>query len=90
MVMKEQLIREHIIRAFESTYVDGLHSESLRSKILDPENNINMADLGLDSLSIMEICISIELNTSITIVPHEFIEMKTTNSLVGVMMSRIE
>lgn len=76
-------VRKIVVESLEYAGVLGVcNNPVLKAKLLEEENEITMQELDLDSLSKMELCIALEVNHAIEIVPEELDQFTTFNSLI--------
>ncbi len=50
---------------------------------------MRIEDMQMDSLSIMELCISIELDTGVSILPEEMVQIESLEALVRVIGDKL-
>lgn len=59
----------------------------LKAKLLEEDDETTMQELELDSLSKMELCITLEVSHAIEIVPEELDKFTTFKSLIQFIMN---
>jgi hypothetical protein len=80
--MTDQELRQVIVNALEYANVIAMRDKRLAPAFLDGREEVALADLDLDSLATMELCIAIEAHTSVTIVPEGLQRIATLGELV--------
>jgi len=68
---------------FDALRAAAPHSvgEEMRATFLAGGSNLSLAELDLDSLSQMELCIAIELSTGVSLLPSELAELRSTEAI---------
>jgi acyl carrier protein len=79
--MTDQELRQVIVNALEYANVIAMRDKRLAPAFLDGREEVALADLDLDSLATMELCIAIEAHTSVTIVPEDLQRIATLGEL---------
>lgn len=87
--MTEQDIRRIVGEALSYATVFGYAESGLAPAFLAGEADIILADLDMDSLSIMELCIAIETETGVSILPDQIGSHETLQKLVGHIMDEL-
>lgn len=72
--MTAEEARTFVVSALRGSNVTTLRDLGLTHQFLIGEFDIALADVEMDSLAVMEFCISIEVNTGISILPDDLIE----------------
>lgn len=80
--MTELEVRKIVVEALEHANTMGIYNSKTKETLLSGGEDIQMEKLELDSLSSMELCIALELNSDIVIVPDELAEFKTFNEFI--------
>lgn len=81
--MDEKQVRLAILDALDASYVSLLmQDESIREKFLTGNINYRFEELDMDSLAMMEFCISLELNDIISITPDEVLALESLDQLI--------
>ncbi len=80
--MNEQQIRTAIIDALDAAYISTFRAESARENFLNGSNDYLFEELDIDSLGMMEFCISLEINDVISITPEKVQRLNSLNQLV--------
>ena len=76
-----QALREHLVRLIHQSGIFGLREADLEEPFIRGEVNPELAEIGMDSLSEMELCIAIENELGVSIVPVELERMKRLDDL---------
>lgn len=90
MHMNDTTIRALIVEALDYASVYQLRHQNLADGFLIGERDVLFDDLDMDSLASMELCISIELNTGVSIVPEALKSLGTLNTLVDVLATELQ
>ncbi len=77
--------------------VNGLHQASailfkdadISEEFVAGKADMRIEDMQMDSLSIMELCISIELDTGVSILPEEMVQIESLEALVRVIGDKL-
>lgn len=85
--MTEQEIRQIIIEALEFANVTAIRD--IRKNILQVHEDVLFAQLDMDSLAVMELCIAIETRTGVSIVPEDLQRIDTLNRLTKTIKARL-
>lgn len=80
--MTDQEVRIMIAEALEYASVIAMRHKELTPVFMEGRVDISMDDLEMDSLAAMELCIAIEANTGMSIVPEDLVRLGTLNRLV--------
>jgi len=83
--MSEEEVRAVIVDALQAANVEGIVGDPRVSKFLQGKTDIKFAQLNMDSLASMEFCISIELETGVSLAPEELRSIKTLNRLAKII-----
>ncbi len=83
-------IRRLLMDACETAHMVDWNERGKITAYLDGKNDIFFTELELDSLAVMEICIAIELNIGVSIVPEQLVQFTTMNNLVSRILEEIE
>jgi acyl carrier protein len=86
--MNEQQIRTIVVEALEYSSVIALRDKNLSEGFLDGTAEVPIALLDMDSLAEMEVCIAIEVNTGVSIVPEQLRKIGTLGRLVALIQAR--
>ena len=86
--MTEQEVRTIIVGALEYANVVTMSDQNMGPLILAGREDIDIPQLGMDSLATMELCIALEVNTGVSIVPHDLLEIGTLNRLVKAVQDK--
>lgn len=80
--MTEHEIRQMLVDAMLSASVFGVRDNGWTDAFLAGTRDVAIGDLEMDSLGAMELCIAVEVNTGVEIVPDELATMATLGALV--------
>lgn len=80
--MSEGEIREMLVEALQSASVFGLRDNGWTEEFLAGTRDVALDDLEMDSLGAMELCIAVEVNTGVSIVPDDLTGLGTLGGLV--------
>lgn len=86
--MTEQQIREMVVEALEYSNVIALRDKNLTGDFLSGLNEVPIDALDMDSLAEMEVCIAIEVNAGVSILPEQLRKIGTLGRLVALIQSR--
>ncbi len=75
-------LRDVIADALVYAAVPGFVGSSAEAEFRNGSRDVPMAELEIDSLAAMELCIAIELNTDISLTPADVVAMPSLNALV--------
>lgn len=76
-------IRQMLVEAMLGASVFGLRDQGLTDAFLAGEADVAIEALDMDSLGAMELCIAIEVNTGVEIVPDNLETLETLGALVA-------
>lgn len=79
----ERELRLTLATLVHTAGIFGLREEGLEREFLEGKVDVQLSALGMDSLSAMELCIGIEQELGVSIVPTELTQLKTLGDLVG-------
>ena len=80
--MNEAEIRQMLVEALQSASVFGLRNNGWTEAFLAGTRDVAFDDLEMDSLGAMELCIAVEVNTGVSIVPDDLADLGTLGGLV--------
>ena len=86
--MTEQQIRERVVEALEYANVIALRDKGLAAGFLAGSADVPLDALEMDSLAEMEVCIAIEVETGIGILPEQLRRAGTLGRLVALIGGR--
>ena len=86
--MTEQEIRAIIIDALEYANVVAISDQNMATLFLEGREDIEIQKLNMDSLATMELCIALEVNTGVSIVPDDLQKIATLDLLVKAVQER--
>ena len=75
-------IRRMIVRALKESNVYAIGDEALQESFVAGARDVALADLAIDSLAQMELCIAIESETGAVIVPGDLEKIGSLEGLV--------
>lgn len=75
-------LRAELAQMLRESGVFGLHDQGLEEDFVAGLTNPLLADLGIDSLAEMELCIAIEEEFNVSIVPAELGGLKTLGGVL--------
>jgi acyl carrier protein len=84
--MNETAIRELIAEALTSANVIAFRQNDLRLAFLQGQRDVSLAELDIDSLAAMELCIALEINIGTSIVPDQLQTIGSLDRLVATVM----
>lgn len=79
---KERNHRTHLAQMLQASGVFGLRDQGLENDFIAGHANPTLNDLGIDSLAEMELCVVIENELGVSIVPDELGGLKTLEGLL--------
>lgn len=82
-------LRMAVVRGLRMGAVERVFSQEARDAILEGRSNPTLAELGLDSLARMELCIAIEVDTGVSIAPDTLDHYATIDDLVADLARRV-
>ena len=83
MALSELTLRQTLIRLVHQAGIFGLRDDGLEEAFISGQVNPNLKDIGIDSLSEMELCIGIENELGVSIVPAELEKLATLDAVVA-------
>jgi len=86
--MNEQQIRAMVVEALEYSNVIALRDKNLTGDFLAGLNEVPIDALDMDSLAEMEVCIAIEVNAGVSILPERLRKIGTLGRLVALIQSQ--
>lgn len=86
--MSEDEIRLMLVEAIDASTIVGLRRSGLMEGFLAGAADIPFAVLEMDSMGVMELCIAVEVNTGVEIVPGELTELGSLAAVVVSIMER--
>ncbi len=79
--MDARTIRQAIVDGLEAGGVGRINEKRIRDAFLAADVDLTLAELDMDSLARMELCIANELSTGISLVPEELGRHRTLGEL---------
>lgn len=86
--MDERTIRQAMLDGLDAGGVGKLSRRELRAGFLSGELDLSWAELEMDSLARMELCIAIELGTGVSLAPEELDRYASVSALVQDIQER--
>jgi acyl carrier protein len=86
--MTDEQVRALIVEALEYSSVIALRDKNLTEAFLAGTHEVPVALLDMDSLAEMEVCIAIEVNAGVSVVPEELRRIGTLARLVALVRTR--
>jgi acyl carrier protein len=86
--MNDQQIRDVIAHAFVYASVPRFAGSAEAEAFVAGTSDVPLADFDIDSLALMEVCIAIELNLGVEIVPGDLAELTTMGGIVALAQQR--
>lgn len=86
--MTEQQIRAMVVDALEYSNVIALRDKNLTGDFLAGLNEVPIDTLDMDSLAEMEVCIAIEVNAGVSILPERLRKIGTLGALVALIQGQ--
>jgi len=75
-------LRKALVQMLYVAGIFGLRDDNLESEYIEGKIDPGMDNIGIDSLSEMELCIAIERRWGVSIVPEELGSLKTLNGII--------
>ena len=88
MTVSENEVRKLLVRALDDASVFGIRDEALQQSFVDGRRDVAFAELDIDSLARMELCIAIEVETGVVIVPGDLEHMASLGELARAICTR--
>lgn len=88
--MGEDDLRQMLVDAIDGSTIVGLRRSGLMEGFLNGTTDIPFGALEMDSMGAMELCIAVEVNTGVEIVPAELAELGSLGAVVASIMERRE
>lgn len=86
--MTDAEVRAVVAEAFRYANVHGVWNDALCRRFLAGEGDVALDQLELDSLAAMEVCIGIEVNSGVELVPDQLRKIATLRQLVDLVRAR--
>lgn len=87
--MDARTVREALIEGLEAGGITQASQVRFRTPFLDGSLDATFAELELDSLARMELCIAIEVALGISLAPEELQRYRSLDALVADLMARL-
>jgi hypothetical protein len=75
-------IRQMISTGLEQGSCFALRNNGWKEEFLAGQRDVAFADMDIDSLAIMELCIAIEVESGVSILPDEIVKCETLGAVV--------
>lgn len=82
MAESERILRQHLVRLIHQAGIFGLRDDDLEDPFISGDVNPSLEDIGIDSLSELELCIGIENELGVTISPAELVELTRLDHII--------
>ena len=86
--MSEGELRQMLVDAIDGSTIVGLRSSGLMDGFLSGSADIPFEALEMDSMGAMELCIAVEVNTGVEIVPAELARLGSLGAVVKSIVER--
>lgn len=86
--MTEQQVRRMLVEALEYSSVFAMREKNLTDGFLNGAAEVPLDELDMDSLAEMELCIAIEVNAGVSVVPDRLRKIGSLQRLVSVIRSQ--
>ena len=83
MTESERTRRQTLARLLYNAGIFGLTDDNIEDEFISGNINPKLRDLGIDSLSEMELCIGIENEFGVSIAPTDLQELATMEALLN-------
>lgn len=87
--MTETEIRAAVVSGLAQASAFMFRASGIEAAFLKGEADMAIEDIEMDSLSIMEFCIAIELDTGASILPDEMLQISTLGKLVTAIQKKL-
>jgi len=87
--MKETEIRRSLAEVFRDASVFFLRDENAEEEFIGDRYDVNLGRLDIDSLAAMEICIALEINWGIALVPEDLQRVGSLQALVRAVIEAV-
>lgn len=81
--MTEHEIRTMLVEGFASSGIYTLRNNGWTAGFLDGSRDVAFSQIEIDSLATMELCIAIELNAGVSVLPDDLGKMERLSDLVA-------
>ena len=88
MDMSDDEIRQMLVEAIEGSTIVGLRRSGLLEAFLAGADDVSFDVLEMDSMGAMELCIAVEINTGVEVVPAELTELGSLRAVVTAILER--
>jgi len=80
--------REIVVEALNKA-TDALNNPLVSNQLRDPQTDVRIADLNIDSLDAVEWCMEIEERTGLELDPGELTDLATVDGLVAFVAGQV-
>jgi hypothetical protein len=87
--MNEREIRLILVDGLEAGAVHQVNDVSIRESFLAGTRDLSFAELEMDSLAKMELCIAIEVGTGVSLAPEELGRFAAIGEIVTMLRERL-
>ena len=87
--MNEREIRLILVDGLEAGAVHQFNDVSIRESFLAGTRDLTFAELEMDSLAKMELCIAIEVGTGVSLAPEELGRFAAIGEIVTMLRKRL-
>jgi acyl carrier protein len=88
--MNDREIRVAIVNGLTQATAILFRDAEISEEFIAGQADMRIEDMELDSLSIMELCISIEIDTGVSILPEEMVHVENLNELARIIGERLK
>lgn len=86
--MSDDEIRQMLVDAIDASSIVGLRHSGLMEGFLAGTADVPFDVLEMDSMGVMELCIAVEVNTGVEVVPAELAELSSLGAVVAAIKER--
>lgn len=80
--------REIVVEALNKA-TDALNNPLVSNQLRDPQTDVRIADLNIDSLDAVEWCMEIEERTGLELDPAELTDLATVNDVAALLGNKV-
>jgi acyl carrier protein len=88
--MNDRDIRIAIVNGLAQATAILFRDAEISEDFIAGKADMRFEDMQLDSLSIMELCISLEIDTGVSILPEEMLQIESVGQLAHVIGDRLK
>ena len=82
-------IRAVIAAGLEQGACFALRNNGWREDFVDGRRDVSFEEMDIDSLAMMELCIAIEVETGVSILPNELVEYATLGAVAASVKAQL-